>query len=106
MTARLETGVETLATFADDAPALIVKDNYLYLACWANIDALGMSMALLCRKAGRSTMELPAEVRLRRRGDLTFAFNYGETPWRAPFSDEPLLGEPEVMPRDFTVWRS
>jgi len=43
---------------------------------------------------------------LRRRGELTFAFNYGEKSWRAPFSDEPLLGEPEVIPRNFTVWRS
>ena len=62
-------------------------------------------MALLCRKAGLATIELPMEVRLRRRGDLTFAFNYGRTPWRAHFSDEPLLGELEVMPRNFTVWR-
>jgi len=67
---------------------------------------LAPSLPIICRKAGLSTTELPAEVRLRRRGDLTFAFNYGETRWRAPFSDEPLLGEPEVIPRNFTVWRS
>ena len=103
---QVETRAETLAIFADGAPALIVKDNYMYLACWADVGALGMLMALLCRKAGLSTIDLPAEVRLRCRGDLTFAFNYGETPWRAPFSDEPLLGEPEVIPRDFTVWRN
>ena len=103
---QVETRAESLATFADGAPALIVKDNYLYLACWPSDDALDMLMALLCRKAALSTMELPAEVRLRRRGDLTFAFNYGKTPWRAPFGDEPLLGEPEVIPRNFTVWRS
>jgi beta-galactosidase len=65
-----------------------------------------MFMALLCRKADLATIELPTEVRLRRRGDLTFAFNYGETPWRAPFSDKLLLGEPEVMPRSFSVWQS
>ena len=103
---QVETRAETLATFADGAPALIVKDNYLYLACWPSVDALSMLMLLLCRKAGLSTIELPAEVRLRRRGDLTFAFNYGETPWRAPCSGQPLLGEPEVIPRNFTVWRS
>jgi len=43
---------------------------------------------------------------LRRRGDLTFAFNYGENALARPFSDEPLLGEPEVIPRNFTIWRS
>ena len=36
-------------------------------------------------KAGLSTIELPAAVRLRRRGDFTFAFNYGETPWPGAF---------------------
>jgi beta-galactosidase len=103
---QVETRAETLATFADGAPALILKDNYIYLACWPDVGALDMLMSLLCHRAGLSMIELPAEVRLRRRGELTFAFNYGETPWRAPFSDEPLLGEPEVIPRNFTVWRS
>jgi beta-galactosidase len=103
---QVETRAETLATFADGAPALVAQDNYHYLACWPDVGALGMLMALLCRKAGLATIELPTEVRLRRRGDLTFAFNYGETPWRPPFSDEPLLGEPEVMPRNFSVWQS
>ena len=102
----METRAETLATFADGAPALILKDNYLYLACWPDVGALGMLMSLLCQRAGLSMIELPAEVRLRRRGELTFAFNYGRTPWRAPFSGEPLLGQPEVMARNFTVWRT
>ena len=103
---QVETRAETLATFGDGAPALVAKGNYHYLACWPDVGALGMLMALLCEKAGLATIELPTEVRLRRRGGLTFAFNYGQTPWRAPFSDEPLLGEPEVMPRNFTVWRT
>ncbi len=58
------------------------------------------------KRCSTSTIELPAEVRLRRRGDLTFAFHYGENALARPFSDEPLLGEPEVIPRNFTVWRS
>jgi beta-galactosidase len=65
-----------------------------------------MLMALLCRKAGLATIEMPTEVRLRHRGSLTFAFNYGQTPWRAPFSNEPLLGGTEVTPHNFTVWPS
>ena len=103
---QVQTHAETLATFAEGAPALVAKDNYHYLACWPDVRALGMFMALLCRKAGLATIELPTEVRLRRRGDLIFAFNYGRTSWRAPFSDKPLLGELKVMPRNFTVWRS
>jgi hypothetical protein len=97
---------ETLATFADGAPALVANDNFFYLACWPDAGALAAVMRLICRKASLSTIELPAEVRLRRRGDLTFAFNYGETSWRAPFSAEPLIGDVCVAPRSFSVWRS
>ena len=101
-----ETRAETLAVFADDgAPALIARGNCFYLAFWPDAEALGMLMALLCRKAGLATIELPAEVRLRRRGNLAFAFNYGERPWRAPFAEEPLIGAPDVAPRSFAVWR-
>ena len=103
---QVETRAETLATFGDGAPALVAQGNFHYLACWPDAGAIAIFMALLCEKACLATIELPTEIRLRRRGDLTFAFNYGRTPWRAPFSDEPLLGEPEVMPRSFTVWRS
>ena len=103
---QVEMRAETLATFTDGAPALLAQDNYHYLACWPDASALGMFMALLCRKAGLATIDLPTEVRLRRRGNLTFAFNYGQTPWAAPFSNEPLLGEPEVTPRNFSVWQS
>ena len=101
----LETRAETLAAFADGAPALVASGNHHYLACWPDAAALGRLMALLCRKAGLLTIELPAEVRLRRRGDLTFAFNYGEKPWPAPLSGELLIGTPSVAPRGFSVWR-
>ena len=102
----VETSAETLATFADGAPALVGNDNYFYLACWPDSRALRMLMGLLCRKAGLSTIELPEGVRLRRRGDLTFAFNYAETSWPAPFGGEPLIGDASVAPRSFSAWRT
>ena len=102
----VETSAETLATFADNSPALVGKDNYFYLACWPDAGALHMLMGLLCRKAGLSTIELPEGVRLRRRGDLIFAFNYAETSWPAPFGGEPLIGDACVAPRSFSVWRT
>jgi beta-galactosidase len=101
----VETSAETLATFADGAPALVANGNFFYLAGWPDADALAAVMRLVCRKAGLSTIELPAAVRLRRRGDFTFAFNYGETSWLAPFGGEPLVGDAYVAPRSFSVWR-
>jgi beta-galactosidase len=78
---QVETHAETLATFADGAPALVAQDNDHYLAFWPDAGAIARFMAVLCEKAGLATIELPTEVRLRRRGSLTFAFNYGQTPW-------------------------
>jgi beta-galactosidase len=101
----METRAETLATFADGAPALVANGAYHYLACWPDPDALGMLMALMCRKAGLSTLALPEHVRLRRRGDLAFAFNYGETSWPAPFEGQPLIGKADVAPRGFSLWQ-
>ncbi len=102
----VETTAEALATFADGAPALVANGNFFYLAAWPDAGALAAVMRLVCRKAGLPTIELPAAVRLRRRGDFTFAFNYGETSWRAPFGGEPLVGDACVAPRSFSVWRS
>jgi len=102
----VETSAEILAAFADNSPALVGNDNCFYLACWPDSRALRMLMELLCRKAGLSTIELPKGVRLRRRGDLTFAFNYAETSWPAPFGGEPLIGDASVAPRSFSVWRT
>jgi beta-galactosidase len=102
---RIETTAETLATYEDGSPALIGEDNVFYLGCWLEPHALGELMALLCRMAGLSTIALPPEVRLRRRGEVTFVFNYGEASWRAPFTSKPVLGARDVLPRSFAVWR-
>jgi beta-galactosidase len=49
---------------------------------------------------------LPEGVRLRRRGTLTFAFNYGDEVWQAPSGSSFLLGGPEVGPSEVAIWRS
>jgi beta-galactosidase len=102
----VETSAETLGIFADGGSAVVANGNFFYLAGWPGAATLAALMRLVCRKAGLSTIELPAEVRLRRRGNLTFAFNYAETSWTAPFGGEPLIGEASVAPRSFSVWRS
>jgi len=43
-------------------------------------------------------------VRLRRRGDLIFAFNYGVEPWPSPFTAAPIVGDTIVAPRSYSVW--
>ena len=102
----METGGEVLARFDDDGgAALIANGRFHYLACWPDGAALADFVALLARKAGLSLTVLPEAVRIRRRGGLTFVFNYGATPWRAPFMALPVIGGAEVDARGFSVWR-
>ena len=56
------------------------------------------------KAAGLATLDLPAAVRIRRRGDLTFAFNYGDVAWQPPVARGFLLGGPNVDPQDVAAW--
>jgi beta-galactosidase len=101
----IETGAAVLARFADGGPALIAEGRRYYLGFWPNAAALYSLMSSVVDKAGLSTIALPEEVRLRRRGDLIFAFNYGVEAWSAPFAAAPILGDAAVAPRSYSVWR-
>lgn len=47
---------------------------------WPDAEALSLLMRYLATDAGLETLALPESVRLRRRGDFVFAFNYGTEP--------------------------
>ena len=87
-----------LARLENGNPALIASDGHHYLACWPDEALLTSTLKLLCGKAGLSLIELPPHIRLRRRGGLLFAFNYGEESWSAP-------GGAVVQPQDIAILR-
>ena len=100
----IETDASVLARFADGWPALVAEGRRHYLGLWPDAAALSSLMSCVARKAGLSTVALPESVRLRRRGDLIFAFNYALEPWPAPFATAPILGAAVVAPRSYSVW--
>jgi beta-galactosidase len=102
----VEARCQTLAEFEEGGPALIADGQFRYLACWPDEETLRGLALHLCHESGLATHDLPPAVRLRRRGPLTFAFNYGDSSWRAPFDTRPFFGRPEVGPRDFSVWEA
>ena len=100
----IETEADVLARFVDGNPALIANGLHHYLACWPDEELLAATMTLLASKAGLAVTELPPPVRLRRRGDLIFAFNYGDEPWTAPVAGRIVLGAQDVAPQSVTIW--
>jgi beta-galactosidase len=104
----VESGLEPLAAFADGGGVLYGQGDRFYLACWPDARLLrAVTRELLGGRAGLPLVDLPEAVRLRHRGDLAFAFNYGDAPWAAPVpAGAPLLiGTQEVAPQDMACWR-
>jgi beta-galactosidase len=103
----LTTELATLASFANGTPALVQSGSRFYLACWPDQELLRTTLDhILARQAKLPVTALPSHVRLRRRGELTFAFNYGPEPWKCPESPDYLLGGADVAPQDLACWRS
>ncbi len=103
----ISTELPVLASFADGAPAVVADGRCRYLAFWPSVAFLEAYLAAELRAMDLAPLDLPATVRLRRRGDLVLAFNYGPTPQPAPApaGTSFLLGGATISPRDVAVWR-
>ncbi len=96
-----------LAQYEDASPALVRNGRVHYLATLTDDAFLGVFFALLCTQSGIETTPLAGNLRLRRRGDLVFAINYGpETALApAPAGAEFLLGGATIAPHDIAIWK-
>ena len=81
-----------------------------YLAGWPTAELLRGVLRELAGQAGLAVLDLPDGLRLRRRGDTQFAFNYAPEPVRLsdhlPAPTDFLLGEDTVPPGGVTAWRA
>ena len=98
-------GAVTFAHFHDGKAALTGAGNHYYLACWPDMPLLDSVIQFVAAKSGLDTLALPEGIRLRRRGDLLFAFNYGDKPWQLPVAGTLLLGSRDVEPQQVAVLR-
>ncbi len=96
-----------VAHYEDGTPALLRHGRAHYLATLTNDGFLTALLTSLCAEAGVAVTPVSDGLRLRRRGGLTFAINYGDTPVLAPAPDEAVfvLGSRTVAPRDLAIWR-
>jgi beta-galactosidase len=100
----VESVADAVARYDDGKPAIIASGRHTYCAGWPDVPLLAALVKWVTRAAGVATIDLPEAVRLRRRGPLTFAFNYGDTPWKPPHTGAFLLGGPHVDPQDLAAW--
>jgi beta-galactosidase len=101
----VDTKQSVLSRFASGSPALVAKGKRHYLACWPDEDLLFSVMKLMCKAASLKRTELPEHVRLRRRGELTFAFNYGPKSFTLSGKRKYVLGSAKLAPQDVAAWR-
>jgi beta-galactosidase len=98
---RVETGTDVTET-----AGVFRKDNIRYLSHWPDADALAALLSDMAQEAGLATMPLPADLRIRRLGDLVFAFNYGPEPLTLDGAHDYLIGGATLAPADVAVWRA
>jgi beta-galactosidase len=110
------TWVETIETsranvvgqFADGSPALVRQANRLYLAAWPTRELASDVVQRVLDESGVASVVLPEGVRMRRRGDVTFAFNFGSDSQSSPAepSAKYVLGAQTISAHNFSAWKN
>lgn len=100
-------GTVVEGSFADGHPAIVGHERLHYLASVFDAEftiAYFRSVAVL---AGLQAERLPDNLRISRRGQLTYVFNYGTGAARAPHPAGAsfVIGQAEVPPQGVSVYR-
>lgn len=100
-------GTTTLASFASGTPAIVQKERRFYVGVWPTRE-LGLdTVSHALREAGFDATLLHEDVRIRRRGRIAFAFNFGPEQQSASVAPARsyLLGGHQIAPRNFSAWQ-
>ena len=102
----VRTEADVLARFADAQPAVVRHGRATYVAGVPDRTLLTALMgSVVGDVSGSLPQPLPDGVRLRRRGPVRFAFNYGPSAWTLPTDAPLLLGERSMGPQEIACWR-
>ncbi len=104
----LETDLPALATFSDGGVAWTSRESWHYLATWPEAALLDLIIARVALEADLPIQELEEGLRLRRRGDVQFAFNFAPESRRTPAPEGAhyLLGGADLPPAGLAAWRA
>ena len=100
-------GGAVTATYEDGAPAMLRSGRTTYLATLTDDAFLSALIGDLCAESGIATILLAPTMRLRRRGELTYAFNFAGQPAVAPAPPDAnyVIGEAKIPAYGVAVWR-
>jgi beta-galactosidase len=111
----IETELTARARFEDGGGAFFSSANHHYLACRPDDDLLSSVILRLCEFVvaenplgpSLNPQRLPGGLRIRRRGNLTFAFNFGREPMDAPAPEDAgfVLGGRRMEGAGVSAWR-
>ena len=101
-------GLNVVATYEDLAPAIVSDGRVSYvgtLTCDAFLTAF---LREQCERAGIETFDFGNDVRIQRRGELVFAFNYSPAERHLALDEsiDFVLGSALLEPYGVSVWRS
>jgi beta-galactosidase len=101
-------GLDVLAAFSNGTAALVRKARRLYLAAWPTRELAADIAQRALDEAGVATTPLDEVIRVRRRGGITFAFNYGSDSREAPanVAERCVLGAQSIAGHNLSAWRS
>jgi beta-galactosidase len=102
------TSADVLGEFASGSPALVRKANRFYLAVWPARELASDVVQRVLDESGVATIALPDNVRVRRRGDVTFAFNFGSDSLTAPgdVNAKYVLGAHSIGAHNLSAWKT
>jgi beta-galactosidase len=104
---RANGATQVAAQFDDEWPALLTHGKVRYLAAWLSHELHRTVLQQAARDAGLETQLLADGLRIRRRGNLTFAFNFGAQQVQAPAPANAVfvLGQAGLKTGDVCVWK-
>ncbi len=102
----IETSLPARAEFCEGGAAWVSHELWHYLATWPETALLDHVIATVALEAGLSVEPLEEGVRLRRRGDVCFAFNFSPDVRRTPAPADAayLLGGASLPPAGVAAW--
>lgn len=97
-----------IATYGDGKAAIVDNGKTIYIGTLTDGAFLKEFFKDKCESLSINSFDLPEDMRLCQRGDLTFAFNYSRDAQLAPAAQDAdfLIGRRMVGGHDLSVWRS